>query len=125
VKSEDEFTKPRPDWTNPGYWTAPDAYSTECEVTELVAAFVRALQPEYVVETGTAFGYTAAAIGAALAANGHGRLDTIEIDEEKVTLASDRCKGLPVTVVDHLVSSNDIRALFLNTPRGVCFAEVL
>ena len=182
MKREDEFTKPRADCPNPGYWTAPDAYSTECEVTELVGAFVRALQPEYVVETGTAFGYTAAAVGAALAANGHGRLDTIEIDAEKVAEARRRCAGLPVSVVhsdstgfdpaeqigfawfdsrielrvpefdrfrpwlatgtivgfhdsgpqhalrpalDHLVSSNKIRALFLNTPRGVCFAEVL
>jgi hypothetical protein len=36
----------------------------------LVAAFVRALQPETVLETGSAFGQTAEAIGRALAANG-------------------------------------------------------
>jgi len=99
VKREDEFTKPHPDCTNPGLWTAADAYSAELEITELVAAFVRALQPEYVVETGTCFGQTAEAIGKALQANGHGRLDTLEIDPAKVEQSAARCEGLPVRVL--------------------------
>jgi len=83
----------------PELWTASDSDSAECEVTELVAAFVRALQPELVVETGTCWGQTAEAIGRALAANGHGRLVSLEVDEERVAASRARCAGLPVEVL--------------------------
>jgi predicted O-methyltransferase YrrM len=74
--------------------------ATEVEVTELVAAMVRALQPDYVVETGSWTGDTTEAIGHALARNGHGELVSLEIDEEKAALAQARCGGLPVTVLN-------------------------
>lgn len=96
--SESRFTTPRPDCPNPEYWHSDDDDSTEHEVTALVAAFVTALQPEYVVETGSAFGQTSEAIGKALKTNGHGRLVTLEVDPERVQLVQDRCEGLPVTV---------------------------
>lgn len=67
-------------------------------MTELVAALVRALQPELVVETGTCWGWTAAAIGEALLLNGHGRLVTLEVDADKCAAAAERCEGLPVEV---------------------------
>jgi hypothetical protein len=63
AESEARFTPPRPDCPHPEWWTSTDDDSTECEVTALVAAFVVALQPELVIETGTAFGQTAEAIG--------------------------------------------------------------
>ncbi len=66
----------------------------------MVAEFVVALQPELVIETGTAFGQTAEAIGHALAANGHGRLVTIETDSERVDFSRNRCGELPVTVLE-------------------------
>jgi hypothetical protein len=97
---EAEFTSPNPDCPRPEWWTAEDAQSTEVEVTALVAAFVTALQPEYVVETGTCWGFTAYAIGRALQANGHGRLVTLEVDAERARVARARCDGLPVTVVE-------------------------
>jgi predicted O-methyltransferase YrrM len=75
---ESRFTLPREFCPNPEFWHSKDSESTEDEVTELVAAFVRALQPNFVLETGTAFGYTSMAIGKALATNGHGRLVTLE-----------------------------------------------
>lgn len=176
---EDEFTKPRPDCPHPGLWTATDAQSTECEVSALVAAFIGALQPEYVVETGTFYGNTAKAIGEALHANGHGRLDTIEVDPERAAIAEERCAGLPVRVIcgsslgfepeqpigfawfdsllnlrvpeferfrSHMTagavigfhdtgthlgnlaagirSVSGLSTIFLNTPRGVCFAQL-
>lgn len=67
-------------------------------MSELVGAFVRALQPEYVVETGSCWGQTAEQIGWALKTNGHGRLVTLEVDPEKVRYTMDRCDGLPVEV---------------------------
>lgn len=99
LHSEAEFTAPHASCARPDYWHAWDSDSTEVEVTELIASLVRAIQPELVVETGTAFGYTAMAIGRALIRNGHGQLMTMETDVARAHIASDRCVGLPVTVV--------------------------
>lgn len=96
---EDRFTGPTEWCPNPQHWHSTDGASTEVEVTELVASFVRALQPELVVETGTAHGQTAEAIGRALATNGHGRLVTIELNPTRVASSRDRCTGLPVEIV--------------------------
>lgn len=98
IVAESTWTAPRPDCPHPEWWSSTDAQSTELEVSELVAAFVRALQPEYVVETGTCHGQTAHFIGLALLANGHGRLDTIETDQDRASASWSRCAGLPVTV---------------------------
>jgi hypothetical protein len=96
--SEAHWTTPRPDCPHPGWWSATDEDSTEVEVTELVAAFVRALQPELAVETGTAFGQTAHAIGRALRRNGHGRLVTLEPKARRAVVARTRVTRLPVEV---------------------------
>lgn len=95
---ESTWTAPRPDCPHPQYWHAPDAQGTEDEVTELVAAMVRALQPELVVETGTHLGATAEAIGRALRRNGHGHLITLEVDRYIAAQAAVRVHGLPVDV---------------------------
>lgn len=96
---ESRYTAPTPYCPHPEYWTSTDAHSTEIEISELVGAFVRALQPEYVVETGTCWGQTAEQIGLALEFNGHGRLVSLEVDAEKVEYSTLRCVGLPVQVV--------------------------
>lgn len=101
---ESRFTVPSDHCPHPEYWHSPDDASTETEVSELVAAFVRALQPEIVVETGTSFGFTAALIGKALKRNGHGHLFTTDVDVEMVEIARKRCAGLPVTIL-HQASS--------------------
>lgn len=74
----------------PELWHAPDGDSTECEVSELVGALVRAVQPDLVVETGTAFGYTTVQIGRALLANGHGRCVSLEVDAGRAAAATRR-----------------------------------
>ncbi len=93
---ESRFTVPRDDCPHPEWWHSVDDESTELEVSELVASFVRALQPDLVVESGTAYGQTARAIGHALKANGHGSLLTYEIDQRRASIALARCVGLPV-----------------------------
>lgn len=98
VATEAQWTAPRLDCPFPQRWHAPDAHSTEVEVSILIAGFVRALQPDYVVETGTCWGQTAYAIGGALKANGQGRLVSLEVDPDKVAYSSERCAGLPVEV---------------------------
>jgi len=105
IVPESTFTRPHAECPHPEWWTASDDQSAEVEVVELVAALIRALQPDYVVETGTFVGQMACRIGAALAANGHGRLDTIEIDPDRAHQAEMLCAGLPVTV--HRMSSLD------------------
>jgi hypothetical protein len=95
-KLESRFTEPRPDCPHPDRWHSDDADSTEWEVTELVAAFVTALRPDVVVETGSAWGQTAEAIGAALTAGA--RLHTLEPDAGRASATRKRCAHLPVTV---------------------------
>jgi hypothetical protein len=102
-KSEGRFTVSRPDCPHPERWHSRDADSTEHEVTELVAAFVRALQPDVVVETGSAWGQTAEAIGRALKENGQGMLHTMEPDPVRRLFTLERCLDLPVEV--HLMTS--------------------
>lgn len=99
TNKESNYTAPRTDCPHPEWWHSDDADSAEHEVSELAASFVRALQPELVVETGTAWGATAEAIGRALQTNGHGRLISLEIDAERVTFSQKRCSGLPVEIL--------------------------
>lgn len=51
---------------------------TERELSELIAAFVRAAKPEVVVETGTYYGQTTRFIDNALRSNGEGHLWTVD-----------------------------------------------
>ena len=102
---ESELTAPSEHCPSPHYWHAHDGMATEVEVLELVAAFVRALQPEIVVETGTHRGFGAEAIGHALERNGHGHLYTLEVDEALHAEAEARTHRLPVSCL--LMSSAD------------------
>jgi predicted O-methyltransferase YrrM len=97
---ESRFTAPRVDCPHPERWTSDDDDSTEYEVSELVAGFVRALQPDTVLETGTAFGQTAQLIGEALVKNGQGRLVSLEPDPVRAEYSRNRCTGLPVEVLE-------------------------
>jgi predicted O-methyltransferase YrrM len=81
-RRESRFTQPRSECPRPDFWTSEDVEATENEVIAGVGGLVRLLQPEYVIETGTHRGFMAESIGAALLENGHGELDTIEIDPE-------------------------------------------
>lgn len=100
IYPESRWTRPREWCPNPERWHSTDPQSTEIEVSELVGAWVRALQPDYVVETGTALGQTASAIGYALKDNGHGHLDTLETSRARCEYARQQCDGFPVTVIE-------------------------
>lgn len=124
---ESRWTQPRVDCPYPGYWHSTDPQSTELEVTELIAGFVRALQPEYVLETGSCIGSTSQLIGLALHENGHGHLDSLEIEPKYAEIARARCQGLPVTV--HLRPSlefkpeREIDFLFLDSEISIRIKE--
>jgi predicted O-methyltransferase YrrM len=184
--AESEFTPPS-EWCPKSYWwNSEDNESTELEVSKLVAAFVTGLQPDVVLETGSAFGETTYLIGKALQENNHGFCVSIEWDGARCDIAKKKCEGLPVQIWgghsceypkenfglqtidfawidsgpmrgpeiryywDHfskgaiigvhdvgpqhaavrnqiieLMDEGLIRPIFLRTPRGVCFAEIL
>jgi predicted O-methyltransferase YrrM len=105
VPKESQFTQPRDECPHPEYWTAHDDGATENEVIEGVHGLIRLLQPEYVIETGTHRGFMAQAIGRALRMNGHGVLDTIEIDQKYLDEAASKCHGLPVRIYNQDAST--------------------
>lgn len=98
MELESRFTESRPDCPHPERWHSPDSDSTEIEVSRLVAAFVEALRPDLVVETGSAFGQTAELIGQVLYTAGVGHLYTFEVDGSRVAATAERVHGLPVSV---------------------------
>jgi hypothetical protein len=126
---EDRWTPPGPWCPHPEHWHSDDAQATEHEVTELVAAFVRALQPELVVETGSNSGQTTEAISRALQANGHGHLWSLETDEALAEKTALRCEGLPVTVVhqDSLswTPPGEVGFAWLDSETGIRHLELL
>jgi len=57
--------------------------SVELEVARFLTAFVVALKPDVVIETGTGEGYSARALATGLRANNGGHLWTVEIEPDK------------------------------------------
>lgn len=96
---ESRFTEPSQLCPHPERWHSRDADSTEIEVSALVGAFARALRPDFVLETGTAWGQTAEQIGEGLQTGDTGYLFTLEVNPERVAESQTRCNGLPVSVV--------------------------
>lgn len=80
MTNESTFTPPNQHCPHPERWHAHDEDATETEVTELVAAMVRATRPDFVLETGTYLGHTSLAIRDVLHDQGYGHLVTIELD---------------------------------------------
>ena len=80
---------------HPEYWEVENIMAAEVTVAELVAAFVRACQREYVVEIGSHYGQTTALIGKAIRANGHGEFVSLEIDPDLHGTAVSRCLDVP------------------------------
>jgi hypothetical protein len=106
---------------DPDRWHSDNDDASEHEVSALAAAFVTALQPDVVVETGSHTGQTARVIGEALARNGQGHLYTVEYEPQFVDAARANCAGLPVTVVH----SDSVTWLTSgDAPDGVGFAWV-
>lgn len=117
MELESRFTPSRKDCPHPERWHSPDSDSTEIEVSRLVAAFVEALRPDLVIETGSAFGQTAELIGQVLFTAGVGHLVTFEVDPARVAATADRVAGLPVQVAP-VPSLEGIRDLIAGGHRG-------
>lgn len=117
MELESRFTPSRKDCPHPERWHSPDSDSTEIEVSRLAAAFVEALRPDLVIETGSAFGQTAELIGQVLFTAGVGHLITFEVDPARVAATADRVAGLPVQVAPQ-ASLDGIEMLRMNGHRG-------
>jgi predicted O-methyltransferase YrrM len=63
-------------------FSALDNGSTEFEVLNLLHALILTFKPEVALETGTYRGFGAIALASAMAANGVGRLHTVELDPD-------------------------------------------
>lgn len=84
---ENRYTPPNDFCPHPEYWHSPDSEATENEISYLVGHLIRAIQPEFVLETGTYHGHTTREIGLALRDNGHGKLVSIEKDTAEYNVA--------------------------------------
>lgn len=76
---------------HPEYWHAWNSVSTEVEVSILVASFVRALQPENILEIGAHYGQTTERIAQVIRESGHGKFVSLEVDKDLLGSASHRC----------------------------------
>ncbi|MCA1800594.1 MAG: hypothetical protein LC650_04820, partial [Actinobacteria bacterium] len=81
IRSADPRTR------HPELYSAKARPSAEDEVAEFIAALVNLVKPNRALEIGTAFGHTSEVIGRALARNGFGELDTIDINESRLMQA--------------------------------------
>lgn len=117
MELESRFTESRKDCPHPERWHSPDSDSTEIEVSRLVAAFVGALRPDLVIETGSAFGQTASEIGTVLYEAGVGHLITFEVDPARVAATANQVAGLPVQVAQQ-ASLEGIEMLRMNGHQG-------
>ncbi len=88
---ESEFHAPTDLCPHPEWWSAWNAVSTEVEVSMLVAALVRAMQPWFVLEIGSHYGQTTERIAQVIRENGHGQFVSLEINPEMVGSAAQRC----------------------------------
>lgn len=113
--SESRYTSPSAACPHPERWHSTDWDSAEMEVSHFVASFVQVLRPDIVVETGSAFGQTAAAIGKVLEEAGVGLLHTIEPSPERAETTRRRCDKLPVKV-------HETTSLEFDPPAGIGFA---
>lgn len=97
---ESNFTPPSVLCPHPERYHSHDEDATEDEVTQLVAAMVRSLRPDFVLETGTYQGHTTFAIADALIDNDVD-IVTIELDYERWLAAYDAFLGDPNVTVVH------------------------
>lgn len=130
-RGENRFFDPTTRCPHPERWHSHDGDSTEVEVTEFIAALVRVLQPDLVVETGTAFGQTALAIGHAILMNGRGDLITFEHDPLRAQYARELIPAtLRVEIIEarsfewELPQTADIGLLFSDSDMGHRVPEV-
>lgn len=77
-----EYHRPTPECLHPERWRMYDSLTAEVEVLEFLKTLVTTLKPNLIVETGTFMGISTIAMAEGCAANGFGKIITIEKDPE-------------------------------------------
>src|SRR6185503_2219337 len=90
---------------HPENWRMYDGETAELEVLAFLGSMVRLLKPSIVVETGSAYGYSALNMGQVLRLNADrynspGHLFSYEADPVRAREAMGRCEGLPVSILN-------------------------
>lgn len=124
-------------WDSPqvaeqGYHSFNDA-GVECETGELLYAFIRILQPERVLETGTHWGIGTSYMALGLRDNAKGVIDTLEFLPEIQKVAIDRFNRLGIAdrVHSHLIDAAKFQPptnydfILLDTEPQTRFAELI
>lgn len=90
METEARFISPDERCRHPERWHSFDGDATEDEVGDLIAGLVRGLQPDVVVETGSAWGHTTLKIADALDRNGYGIVYALEVEPERIAATRQR-----------------------------------
>jgi predicted O-methyltransferase YrrM len=85
-----EYMTPTPECPNPSLWRMVDSQTSELEVLDFLRTLVATLKPHLIVETGTFLGHSSIKMAEALAANGFGKIITIEYDPVIFASAKER-----------------------------------
>jgi len=95
VCRESQFSAPSEWAPDPSLFSCFDCEGSEIEAFEALAAVVRCTKPNFVLETGTYHGCSAAYICDALKRNGsYGRMVSVEIYEDSIKFARDLLRPL-------------------------------
>ena len=116
-----EFIRSADARTNhPELYTARAQPAAEDEVGDLLWALIRLLKPDSVLETGTAFGHTAARMCDALEMNGVGSLTTIEMKRNRFLIAKESLTDRPAIAIN---SAYEQYTPPRGTKYGLCFFD--
>lgn len=127
VNTVPECSNPSKNCINPQLYSMQDRVSSETEVTLFLNALTQLVKPSYIVETGTHKGGSTIAFAEGLRKNGHGRMDTIELDADLAQRAKILFSEYPVTVHQRdslsFIPSGKINLLYLDSKREIRGAE--
>lgn len=118
------------DWTKK--YSCIQGGSPECEILEFLYSLVRLIKPENILETGTYVGWSAAVMAQAIKENGHGHIETLEIEQQHIASAKQLWQTLELTdfIIEHQKSSLEFEPthnydfLFLDSEPQIRFDEL-
>jgi len=89
-------------------FSAVDGASTEEETQEVLYSLVRSFKPEWVLETGTHFGYGTIMLAKGCRANGMGKVISLEKDEKYVKSAGENIRKAGVSEYVDIVKEKSV-----------------
>ena len=90
-----EYHRATPECPHPERWHMYDSMTAEAEVLEFLRTLVTTLKPELVVETGSFLGVSTLWMAEGMAANGFGKIISVEYDPVVFTKAQEKIAASP------------------------------